>query len=170
MSIWSALSTEQIAPLGKGYAIGRFLDKLSHLTLLARTYFYGHFVQTLIVGVEWWCVQKRLEFLPTFVWPAEWSGRHGTCLVLVRASGSLLLQMAAAVWLQKHQQPSSFIPFPKWMGCYKDFSPFFAAVRVTSFSDYEVLSGSKACVKHQYWQQDYCGLSWLLTCRPLKTL
>lgn len=35
-------------PLGKGYAIGKYLDKLSHLTLLARTYFYGHFFQILI--------------------------------------------------------------------------------------------------------------------------
>lgn len=48
-------------PLGKGYAIGRYLDKLSHLILLARTYFYGHLFQTLIgVGVGWgvqkdWC-------------------------------------------------------------------------------------------------------------------
>lgn len=33
--------------LGKGYSIGRYLDKLSYLTLLARTYFYGHFFHTL---------------------------------------------------------------------------------------------------------------------------
>lgn len=170
MNIWSAQSTEHIAPLGKGYAIGRFLDKLSHLTLLARTYFYGHFVQTLIVGVEWWCVQGDWSsFQPL----SDQQSRVGDLELVLFLFVPLALCCFKWLLLSGFRNTSSlpvlFLSQNEWAVTEISLS-FFAGVRVTSISDYEVLSGSKACVKHQYWQQDYCGLSWLLTCRPLKTL
>lgn len=154
-------------PRGKGYALGRYLDKLSHLTLLARAYFYGCIFQ-ILVG-EW----GGSGVCGKIAVPSSLSDQH-------RGMGDLELVLFLFVpvalcyfeWLLLSGfrnticLPGLFVSQNE-MGCYKNFSPSFAGVEVTSISDCEVLSGSKACIKHQYWQLDYCGLSCLLTCRPL---
>lgn len=154
-------------PLGKCYAIGRYLHKLSHCTLLARAYFNVCFLPNSYWGWEVVCAEG-LEFLPIYLTnTVEWEtwnlSYSCSCLWLYAASdGCCCLASETPAGFQ-------FYLFPKMNGLLQRFSSF-TGVRVTSIRNYEVLSGSKACVKHRYWQQDYCDLSCLLTCGPLKTL
>jgi len=110
-------------PLGKVYAIGRYLDKLSHLTLLARTYFYGHFFQTPIGGGDGVCrkigVSSNLCLTDIVEWETWKVSYSCSCLWLSAASNG-------CCW-RASETPSvfQFYLFPKMNGPIQRFFSLF---------------------------------------------